>query len=152
MEELQDLSEKRGISYRLFLDDQRNPVHCITYMHLKIGRKNHIYLQNDWVICRNYESFKNTIESMGLPEFVSFDHDLAKEHYYGELSTPEGWEEYHTDENREETGYDCAKWLVNYCLDHDLPLPEYAVHSMNEIGTYKILSYLKNGKEWTKKK
>lgn len=139
------------MSYKLFLDDKRNPVHCITYMHLRIGYKNPIYLQNEWVIARNYESFKNTIKEMGLPEFLSFDHDLADEHYYGELSSPEGWEEYHSGENREYTGYDCAKWLVNYCMDNNKPLPPFAVHSMNPVGTERIMSLLKNAEKWTKK-
>jgi hypothetical protein len=141
------------MAYKLFLDDNRNPVHCITYMHLRIGLKNPIYLQNEWVIARNYESFKNTVEEMGLPEFVSFDHDLADEHYgkYGaDLQSPEGWEEYHTDENREYTGYDCAKWLVNYCMDHKKSIPPFTVHSMNPIGTERIMNYLKNAEKWIK--
>lgn len=137
------------MAYKLFLDDKRNPVHCITYMRGRL-REYSIYLQNEWVIARNYESFKNTIESMGLPEFVSFDHDLADEHYLGLLSSPEAWEEYHTDENREYTGYDCAKWLVNYCMDHKKPLPPFAIHSMNPVGGEKIMSLLKNGEKWIK--
>lgn len=141
------------MGYKLFLDDIRNPVHCISYMHLRIGRKNPIYMGNDWAICRNYISFVNTIESMGLPEFISFDHDLADEHYTAtyDLALPEEWEEYYKEEKREKTGYDCAKWLVNYCLDNKLEIPEYAVHSDNAIGAQNIISYLQNAKKWTKK-
>lgn len=140
------------MGYKLFLDDKRNPVHCISYMHLRIGRLNPIYLENDWAIARNYEAFKNTIESMGLPDFVSFDHDLADEHYKGtvDVQSPEGWEEYHSYEGREYTGYDCAKWLVNYCIDNKNPLPLYAVHSMNPVGNENIIKYLKQAQRWIK--
>ena len=45
---------------------------------------------------------------------------------------------------KEKTGYDCAKWLVEYCLDNDLSLPKYQVHSMNPVGKKNILDYLSN--------
>ena len=35
---------------------------------------------------------------------------------------------------------DCAKWLVNYCLDRNLDLPEYYIHTMNPIGAENIKS------------
>ena len=138
------------MNYKLFLDDKRNPVHCIGYMYQRIGRKNPIYLENDWVICRNYISFVNTIENMGLPEFVSFDHDLSFDHYG--ISSPEDWRDYYDKPEREKTGYDCAKWMVNYCMDNKESLPEYAVHSDNIVGAENILSYLKNAGKWTKSK
>lgn len=135
------------MGYKLFLDDKRNPVHCISYMHYRIGRKNPIYLENEWVICRNYTSFVNTIESMGLPDFVSFDHDLDFEHYQAYMDS----DDLDYGAFTEKTGYDCAKWLVNYCLDHKLSLPDYAIHSMNPIGSGNILSHLKSAEKWTKK-
>lgn len=134
------------MGYKLFLDDKRNPVHCVSYMQHRIGRKNPIYLENGWVICRNYKSFVSTIEEMGLPDFVSFDHDLADEHYRNYLSSGEvDYSDY-----VEKTGYEAAKWLVNYCLDHKLELPEYAVHSDNPVGAGNILSHLKQAEKWTK--
>lgn len=134
------------MTYKLFLDDKRNPVHCVTYMQARIGIKNPIYLQNDWLIARNYTSFVNTIESMGLPEFISFDHDLADEHYKDLIDSGEVNYNSYT----EKTGYDCAKWLVGYCIDHKLSLPEIAVHSMNPVGTNNIINYLNQGRKWTK--
>ena len=130
------------MGYKIFLDDQRNPVHCLGYMQNRIGRKNPIYLENEWVICRNYTCFVNTIEEMGLPEFVSFDHDLSDK-----IWTPE--DSY--DDYREKTGYECAKWLVNYCLDHKKPVPDFAVHSLNPSGAERIMSYLKQSEKWTGK-
>lgn len=73
---------------------------------------------------RSYAEFVAYITEYGLPDFISFDHDLGLE----------------------ENGYDCAKWLVNYCLDNDLRLPEFAVHSQNPVGKENISSLLNNFK------
>lgn len=133
------------MEYKLFLDDVRNPVHCISYMRSRF-RGYPIYLENEWVIARNYESFKNTIEEMGLPSFVSFDHDLCMEH----VNLVVDWDLYYSFADREMTGYDCAKWLVNYCLDHKKDIPPFAVHSMNPVGTERIMNYLKQAEKWTR--
>lgn len=69
-----------------------------------------------------YEEFVKFILDNGLPDFISYDHDLG-----------EG-----------KTGYDCAKWLVEYCLENNLSLPEYAVHSQNPVGKENILTLLSN--------
>lgn len=84
---------------------------------------------------------------MGLPDFISFDHDLADEHYEDILDFGIANYESYT----EKTGYECAKWLVDYCIDHKIPLPEYAVHSDNPVGSANIISYLKSAEKWTKK-
>jgi hypothetical protein len=129
------------MGYKLFLDDDRNPVHCVTYMQYRIGRKNFLYLETDWVRCRNYRCCVSTIETMGLPDYVSFDHDLSNTIWSPEDVYDEG----------EKTGYECAKWMVNYCLDHKKDIPPFAVHSMNPSGAERIMSYLKQAESWTKK-
>ena len=70
----------------------------------------------------SYEEFVVYLEIKGLPEFISFDHDLGED-----LS-----------------GYDCAKYLVEYCLEHQLPLPDYQVHSQNPVGKENIERLLEN--------
>jgi hypothetical protein len=46
------------------------------------------------------------------------------------------------------TGYDAAKWLVQYCHSNCLPFfPEYNVHSANPVGKANIESYLSNAKK-----
>lgn len=126
------------MTYKLFLDDIRTMSDCITYMHSRIGKKNPIYLERDWVICRNYGCFVATIEQMGLPEFISFDHDLADIHYQETV-------EYGFSIS-EDTGYDCAKWLVNYCENRGLKIPDFAIHSMNVIGAKRISDLLNKAK------
>lgn len=123
------------MSYNLFLDDVRNPAECVFYIH------NSIYVDVTWIIVRNYNEFVETIEEKGLPEIISFDHDLADEHY-----SPDMYTEIYDDlykEFKEKTGYDCAKWLVNYCIDNKKDLPKtILIHSMNPVGRVNIQSYI----------
>ena len=50
----------------------------------------------------------------------------------------------------EKTGYDCTKWLVNFCMDNNLKLPDYYSHSMNTVGRRNILGYLDNFVKFSK--
>lgn len=45
-------------------------------------------------------------------------------------------------------GYDCAKWLVDYCMVNGLTLPNYTVHSANPVARENIISYLENFKKY----
>lgn len=129
------------MEYKLFLDDVRTMTDCVTYMHSRIGSRNPVYLEKGWVICRNYECFKSTILEYGLPTFVSFDHDLQS--YPTSIQEAEYADRYGY---REQTGQDCAKWLIEYCMDHDFEIPEFAVHSMNPVGGERIFSLLTQAK------
>lgn len=100
--------------WKLFLDDERYPI------------------GNDWTIARNYNDAVWYVTNYGLPYHISFDHDLAYDHYV--IGKP-----------HEYTGYDFAKWLVNYIMDNDLTLPEgfsFFVHSQNPIGAKNIQSLM----------
>ena len=90
---------------KLYLDDVRNPK------------------TKGWTIVRNYEEFVKHIEENGLPEEISFDHDLGEDI---------------------KTGYDCAKWLCNYCWTNGIPIPTYNVHSANPVGRDNIIGILKS--------
>jgi len=116
------------MSYYLFLDDLRNP-EDVTWVNLP---------KVDWVVVRSYAEFRDYIESNGFPRFISFDHDLADEHY---VNTG-----YMGNSHFEKTGYDCAKWLVEVCLDSWTELPDFVVHSMNPVGKKNIEAYLNNFK------
>jgi hypothetical protein len=93
------------MTYHLFLDDERLPVP---------GKP--------WIIVRNYKDFVETIRNFGLPEFISFDHDLGTD----------------------DTGLTCAHWLVNYHMDNGGRFPDYYVHSQNPVGKLNIEFLLKN--------
>ena len=74
-----------------------------------------------WV--KNYEEFTNFILQNGLPQFVSFDHDLGA-----------GLKK----------GLDCANWLIEYCRKTGNPLPKFFVHSANPNGQREINAVLNN--------
>ncbi|WP_313093549.1 cyclic-phosphate processing receiver domain-containing protein [Chryseobacterium flavum] len=112
----------------LFLDDIRYPAEVYHYT------SQDIFLRKDWDIVRNYEQFVSWILEKGLPEMISFDHDLADGHYLS------------SSEFVEKTGYDCGKWLIEYCMDNDLDLPEFYCHSLNPVGKENIERLLKNFK------
>lgn len=88
--------------YHLYLDDVR-------------GNDGH-----DIVICRDYNSFIETIDMRGLPLSISFDHDLGAA----------------------KDGFDCAQWLINYCIKNRQNLPEWSIHSSNPVGKKEIKSVL----------
>lgn len=117
---------------KLYLDDIRTP-------------------QTDgWEIVRNYDDFVAWIRMHGVPDEVSFDYDLgedvAKEKVANGMSKRKAREE----KKYSKSGYDCAKWLVQYCMDKKLDFPKWNVHSANPVGSenirYYISNYLKHSK------
>jgi hypothetical protein len=129
---------------KLFLDDVRIPKDAIG---LVPDKHNKFYWENDWEIVTNYDDFVEYIELNGVPKFVSFDHDLgdtAMDEYFKNVAT-KGTLDY--DNIKEMTGLDCAKFLVEYCVDKNQPLPEYLVHSANPVGKKNIESFLENAKK-----
>jgi hypothetical protein len=125
------------MGYNLFLDDIRYPEDAANYMHPDF---NCHYRMKEWVIVRTYKEFVETVKSRGLPDMVSFDHDLADIHYNPKTQV-QGFE------YQEETGYDCTKWLVDYCMDNNLEFPQYLVHSQNQVGAENISTYIENFKK-----
>jgi hypothetical protein len=123
------------MSYNLFLDDFRQPVDVFLYTG------NPIYNKEQWMIVRNYDEFKHYIQQNGLPQIVSFDHDLADEHYeHQEHLDSDAY-----DIMQEKTGYHCAKWLIYYCIDNKKELPAtILIHSMNPAGSLNIQSLFKS--------
>lgn len=116
------------MGYNLFLDDNRTPINVFYYT------KNPMYIKESWVIVRNYDEFISYIQENGLPEKISFDHDLGDEHYKNQNNI-------NYDNFLEKSGYDCAKWLINYCIDNKKNLPSIIlIHSMNIVGTKNIES------------
>lgn len=123
------VSESLGMKKCLYLDDVRIP-------------QNNPADHEPWIIIRNYDDFVNYIKENGIPGLISFDHDLADVHYEMDSDvwkdSPEmaGFEE--------KTGYDCAKWLVEYCMDNDVNMCQFTVHSANPAGAENILGLLNN--------
>lgn len=97
----------------IFLDDLRDA---------------HDHYNIKMVTIRNYFDFCEFINQNGVPDFISFDHDIAS-----------------FENGKEYTGLDAAKYLVNYMLDNNIQKKfDFVVHSANPIGAENIKSYLEN--------
>lgn len=96
---------------KLFLDDLRNPSDIYG-----------IGLTKNWDIVRTYSEAVDYVLKNGIPNIISFDHDLGEN----------------------ESGYDFAKWLVYKAVDFE-PLPKdfmFFVHSANFIGGDNIINLI----------
>ena len=117
----------------LWLDDYRDPSDKEQdwMVFSCLGRDCEIH----WV--KDYNEFTTWITENGLPDGINFDHDL---------------EDYK--ENNETTGFHCAKWLVEYCMDNNKKLPKWSSHSANPVGRDNInnllFNYLKHENTWNK--
>ena len=90
-----------------------------------------------WDIVRNYDEFVAWIRLNGIPDEVSFDHDLA-EIYYNSSTGAQSFKYY------EKTGYDAAKFLVAESMNTKIPLPQIYIHSANPIGSSNMMGYINN--------
>lgn len=114
---------------KLFLDDKRVPTDCFGYVRSFCGINPNVYM-GDWAVVSSYDEFIHFIIKNGLPDEISFDHDLADEHYaYGGTAN---------DQYKEKTGYEAVKWVIKYCITNDLMLPKMYCHSMNTVGRDRI--------------
>lgn len=127
--------------YNLFLDDIRNPEVCLNYKTEYMPENRRIYSMEEWTIARNYEDFVKIIRdefSNGrFPGLVSFDHDLADVHYDPNTMI-QGFS------YSEETGKECADFLVNFCIENNLDLPSFYIHSANPTGRERIYQSLQD--------
>ena len=114
--------------YVIFLDDERFPHEAATWCNLPAS----FFDPTQVVICRNMHDVQHTVAEKGMPEMISFDHDLGDE---------------------PETGYDIAKWLCNLdAVNIEAGLFgfrfsdtfQFAVHSKNPIGAKNIKEYMNN--------
>lgn len=103
----------------LWLDDLRNP---FTQEWLSLYAPNFVDNKEEVVWVKNYDEFVEWIESNGLPYQICFDNDLGEEM----------------------EGKDCAKYLVEYCLDNDVELPLYSIQSANTVAKKFIKNLLLN--------
>ena len=127
-DEPETLLKQNMKTYKIYLDDIRTPE------------------DPSWTVVRSYNEFVETVTKIGLDiiDIISLDHDLgdtAIQEYYNNVSP-----NYELNYNNihEKTGLDCAKWLINLCLDEGHAMPEVVVHSANPIGSANIMGYMNN--------
>lgn len=115
----------------LYLDDQRTPTTTIPNY-------------DPWYVVRNHAEFTDWITKNGMPDLISFDHDLADEHStdYAVQVAENGYQNPTYDTYKELTGLACADWLVKYCQKENVKLCTCSIHSHNPVGSKNIQSLL----------
>ena len=140
--------ETNMVERYLFLDDERMPGD-VTWCELPSAK---------YEVVRNYDEFVRHVLTFGVPKFVAFDHDLADFHYEAAMKDAQqnskmkllfeiADEIVDVDYGYEKTGYDCAKWLVDFCEERNAKFPDFVVHSMNPVGGLRIKQYVENAKK-----
>ena len=113
----------------LWLDDIRDPFNNTEWkMVIQYLKEEYLEIEDEpceIIWAKTQSEFENYIKENGLPDLISFDNDLG-------IGNGEG--------------YDCAKWLVEYCMDNDKELPEWYVHSANPVARENIEKLLDNFK------
>lgn len=89
-----------------------------------------------WV--KSYKEFISYVKENGLPDAICFDHDLGDVVEQLARSNGKSKKDARTLKQKEKTGHDCAKWLVDYCLDNKQKLPLWNVQSANPVGKENI--------------
>lgn len=128
---------------KLFLDDIRKPADAFIYEErIKLLDKTHTH-SCEWEIVRNYNDFCEFIDKFGIPEIVSFDHDLCEEHmkHYFDVTSFTGVIEYGNLKTK--TGKHCAEYFVDKWKKAGKPPVYVLVHSANRWGQVEIKNVLK---------
>ncbi|HTC92870.1 MAG TPA: cyclic-phosphate processing receiver domain-containing protein [Terriglobales bacterium] len=114
-----------------------------------VGRITKLFLDDtrpapdaSWTVVRSYDAFVRYITEKGVPDVISFDHDLHWEHCYPE-SGEFAEKVIPYDKYKIKTGYHCAKWLIA----NGHKLKEWHVHSSNLVGAANIEAVLSTGEK-----
>lgn len=128
--------ENQQLKTCLYLDDVRIPTNVIP------GYR-------EWDVVTNYEEFTAYILLNGIPDLISFDHDLADEHVedWSRQMIQQGFQFPDYESYKEKTGLDCAKFLVTHAQNYNLKLNKICVHSHNPVGGKNILEFLNGFKK-----
>jgi hypothetical protein len=119
--------------YYLLLDDVRSLEDVKAYTQFPS------YLDNvAWTIVKSYNEFIEIILKLGLPEYITFDMDLADEHYDKRTWLKEN------PNYKEKDGIECVKFLINFCLDKKLKFPKCQIHSMNPVKKERAANLIEN--------
>lgn len=79
---------------------------------------------NEWIVVRSTNDALAYVEKYGMPQFISFDHDLGEN----------------------DTTMIFLRTLVNHVWNGKDTPPEYAVHSANPVGKENIISFMESWK------
>jgi len=123
---------RKNNTYNIFLDDSRNTTDAFYKFNNPIYR--------NIVTIKSYKDFVEYIETQftkdgSYPGFISFDYHLSNV----TMQVTEDKTIFFNEECYQETGLECAIWIINFCKKHNLPIPKYFVHDDNSYGKRKIM-------------
>lgn len=130
------MTKETKLRTALYLDDVRTPTDSLPGYE-------------PWVVVRSHAEFTAHIKAHGVPDFISFDHDLADEHiqdYYDQVKSY-GFQTPSYHNFKEQTGLTSAMWLIEYCIENEVAPKQCAVHSHNPIGAKNIQECINNYKK-----
>lgn len=135
------------MSKNIFLDDLRDPKDAFAHTNQPM------FLEWEWSVVRSFDEFAEWIHANGLPDFVSFDHDLHNDHYtpqhlWSDYEASKAWQDAQVYD--EPNGLHCALFLIIFCKTKGFDLPEWYCHSMNPVGKDNISVALNSFKFLTK--
>ena len=107
---IREANWNRSGVYKIFFDDLRDPTDI--YPDAKPG---------EWLVIRNIADFKDAIETIGVPTFVSFDNDLGV-----------------VDGIKEECK-EVVKWIV-FEKELDISGMDFKIHSANSSGVREYMT------------
>lgn len=106
------------MTYNLFIDDYRKPNDVVSC------------LDREWVIARSAEQVSKIVSEMGMPDFISFDHDMTDLHYAQDYSD----------------GLTGAHIAYSLCRFFGCEMPPYQVHSWNPEAPARIADAIEKAK------
>lgn len=109
---------------KLYLDDERTPT------------------EKGWDVVRNYEEFVAYIDKNAMPDIVSFDHDLAPEHYHNDMYKGQAVYNLLYKTFKKKTGLACAQYIGEILSGSGEQVPQFNVHSQNPAGGKNIKDHL----------
>lgn len=102
-----------------------------------------------WV--KSFDDFTKMIKYSGLPDKICFDHDLGEDVAIQLVAGGMEKSKARQVKKLAKSGFDCAKWLVDYCLDNSIQVPDWSIQSANPVGKENINSLLFNAKKHLEK-
>ena len=106
------------MTYKLWIDDDAGKPGIASFRNPP---------DSSWKIAHSSDEAINLIKEHGLPQFISFDHDLGL---------------------KEDGTEDTSMLVINYLIEnHFDENVEYKVHSQNPIGTKNIISKIESWKK-----
>jgi hypothetical protein len=92
----------------------------------------------DTIWIQSFSDFVEEIHTNGVPDYISFDYDLALPNHLKRVQGGLSKRKSRKLKAYEKNGYDCAKFLGDFCTENHIRFPIYFIHSENKQGKAEI--------------